>query len=104
MSNLSSPAKSSIKLSGQQGKGSQGGFSGSSSGTSGSSLGASGSKTQQSSIGQASGSGGNGPSAVIGAETMVDLNRSIRTYKPYDPNKTVSSRRGCVTFNITSLF
>ena len=64
MSNLSSLAKSSIGLTGQQGKGSQGGSFGLSSGISGSSSGASGSNAQQSSIAQANGTGGNASAAV----------------------------------------
>ena len=86
MTNPSSPAKSSIGLTGQQG-GSKGGSSGSSSGTSGSSSGAPGSNAQQSSVAQASGTGGNAPVAVAGAGAMVDLNRSIRTPKPYYPKR-----------------
>ena len=74
MSNPSSPAKSSIGLTGQKG-GSQGGSYGSSIGISGSSSGASGSNAQQSSVAQASGTGGNAPVAVARAGAMVDLNR-----------------------------
>ena len=81
--NPSSPAKSSIGMTGQQGGSSQGGSSGSSSGTSESSSGASGSNAQQSSVAHASGTGGNSPVAVAGAGAMVDLNRSILTPKPY---------------------
>ena len=86
MSNPSSPAKSSIGLTCQQG-GSLGVSSGSSSGTSGSSSGASGSNAQQSSIAQANETSGNAPAAVAGAKAMVDLNRSIRTPKPYYSKK-----------------
>ena len=86
-SNPSSPAKSSIGLTGQQGGGSQGGSSGSSSDTSGSSSGVSGSNAQQSSIAQANETGGNAPSAVAKAGAMVYVNRSIRTPKPYYPKR-----------------
>ena len=86
MPNPSSPAKSSIGLTGQQG-GSQGGSSGSSSGTSGSSSDASGSNAQELSIAQSNGTCGNAPAAVAGAVAMVDLNRSIRTPKPYHPKQ-----------------
>ena len=81
MLNPISPAKSSIGLTGQQG-GSQGGSSNSSSGTSGSSEVASGSIAKQSSVEQASGTGGYASAVVAGAGAMVDLNRSIRTPKP----------------------
>ena len=87
MSNPTSPAKSSIGLTGLQGGGSQGGSSGSSSGTSKSSSGSSSLNAQQSSVGQASGTGENEPAAVAGAGAMVDLNSSIRTPKPYYPKK-----------------
>ena len=86
MSNPSSPAKSSIGLTVQQG-GSQGGSSCSSSGTSRSSSGASGSNAQQSSIAQANGTGGNAPVAVAEAGAIIDLNRSIQTPKLYYPKK-----------------
>ena len=87
LSNPSFPAKSPIGLTGQQGRGSQGGSSGSSSGTSGSSSGASGSDAQQSSVTEASETGGKAPAAVAKAKAMVDLNRSIRTPKLYYPKK-----------------
>ena len=87
MSNSSFTAKFSSGLTGQQGGGSQGASFGSSSGTSGSSSGSSGSNAQQSSVAQAKGTGGNAPVAVAEAGAMVDLNRSIRTPKPYYPKK-----------------
>ena len=108
MSNPGTPNKSSVGLIGQHsgssqtgssGSGSQAGSSGSTSqagssgsgsgaGASGSSSGASGSNAPPSSvgvIGNANGQAGVPP--VAGAGAMVDLNRSIRTSKPYYPKK-----------------
>ena len=87
MSNPSSLAKSSIGQTGQQGGSFQGGLLGSSFGNSGSSSQASSSNAQQSSIMQSSEIGGNAPAWVRGAGAMVDVNRSIRTFKLYYPNK-----------------
>ena len=99
MSNPGTPNKSSVGLSGQQGGGSQAGSSGSTSqtgasgsgsgaGASGSSSSTSGSNGQSSSVGVIAGAhdqAAAGP--VVGGGTMVDLNRSIRTPKPYYPKK-----------------
>ena len=87
MSNLFSPAKSSIKLTGQQCGGFQCGFSGSSAGTSKSSLGASSSNAQQASVGLANKTSVNAPAAVAGSKTILDLNRSIRTPKTLYPKE-----------------
>ena len=87
MSNPSSPGKSSIGLTGQQGRGFQGESSGSRSSTSKSSSGSSNSNAKQSSIVQANGTGGNAPAAITGAWAMVNLNRSIQTPKLYHPKK-----------------
>ena len=83
MSNPGTPTKSSIGLTGQQGGSSQAG----SSGASGSGAGASGSNAQQSSIALVNSGGSQAPAAAGGAAAMVDLNRSIRTPKPYYPKK-----------------
>ena len=83
MSNLFSPAKSSIELTGQQCGRFQAGFSGSSAVTSVSSSDAFSSNARQASVWLANKTDENAPATVAEAGAIVNQNRSIRTAKPY---------------------